>query len=207
MRLVIISDTHCQHEELGVLRGDVLIHCGDSGNGFTRHTDDVKRLHDWFGRQEFERILCIGGNHDFEMEERRRATTPVLQNAEYLEDRPFHYRGVHFYGAPWTPELQGWAFYLPPDEMRAKWELVPTQTDVLITHTPPLGILDQNRTGRSCGCPDLANRMLELRPRIHCFGHIHASAGTLEQSGTTYVNASMVKSQYQIARRPFQFDI
>ena len=70
MKLVIISDTHGRHEELGTLRGDVLIYCGDSGNGFTRHASDVDRLDDWFGQKELDRILCIGGNHDFEMQAR-----------------------------------------------------------------------------------------------------------------------------------------
>jgi Icc-related predicted phosphoesterase len=207
MRIVIISDTHTQHEKLGRLSGDVLIHCGDSANGFKRSPDAVRKLDDWFGQQDFDRILCTGGNHDVEMEDLSGAGTPVLRNAEFLQDRSLHHRGVHFYGAPWTPELAGWAFYLPACEMRDKWALIPTQVDVLITHTPPAGILDRNRSGRSCGCPDLAERLLDLRPQLHCFGHVHASAGTVEINATTYVNASMVNSQYQIAHRPYEFDL
>jgi Icc-related predicted phosphoesterase len=207
MRIVIISDTHCRHEELGLLRGDVLIHCGDSGNGFAAHATDVDRLDDWLGRQTFDRILCVGGNHDFELEKRSKATAPSLRNAVYLQDHSIHYRGVHFYGAPWVPELVTWAYYLPANEICERWNRIPAETDVLITHTPPLGILDRNRSGRSCGCPDLAERLADLRPRIHCFGHIHASAGSIELGRTTYVNASMVDSQYHIARRPFEFDI
>jgi Icc-related predicted phosphoesterase len=115
--------------------------------------------------------------------------------------------GLTFYGTPWVPELEGWAFYLPPTNMRQKWDLIPESTDVLITHSPPYGVLDRNRRGKSCGCPDLLRRVLEVRPRIHCFGHIHASAGTLELNGTTFVNASVVNSQYEIARGPYVFDI
>jgi len=63
MKLVIISDTHGRHDELGTLRGDVLIHCGDSGNGFSGHPYDLDRLDAWFGQQEFERILCIGAGY------------------------------------------------------------------------------------------------------------------------------------------------
>jgi len=208
VRIVIVSDTHSQHEQLGRLRGDVLIHCGDSANGFVRSPDDVQRLDDWLGQQDFSLILCTGGNHDFEMEDRSRAgTTAVLRHAEFLVDRSMHFGGLHFYGAPWTPELDGWAFYLPPREIRERWARIPEDVDVLITHTPPQWILDRNRRGRSCGCPDLAERLLDLRPRIHCFGHVHASAGSLERDGTTYVNASMVNSQYQIARRPFEFNL
>ncbi len=207
MRLVIISDTHNQHEELGVLHGDVLIHCGDIGNGFGRTVGEVDSLDDWFSRQDFKRILCIGGNHDFQLEDRVGTRNPVLHHALYLQDEDVTIEGLHFYGAPWTPELATWAFYLPPDMMRAKWDLIPERTDILITHTPPLDVLDRNRHGRACGCPDLGWRLTDLHPRIHCFGHVHASGGVLEIGGTTYVNASMVDSSYKIARRPYEFDL
>jgi Icc-related predicted phosphoesterase len=207
LRIVIISDTHNLHGELGVLRGDVLIHCGDGLNGFTRSSRDLEDLDEWFGRQQFDRIFCTGGNHDFELEDRVTARLPAFRNADYLQDESRHYGGLHFYGAPWTPELQSWAFYLPYDAMRAKWDLIPDQADVLITHTPPMHVLDQNRHGRHCGCPELQRRLVDLKPRIHCFGHIHASGGTLRLRGTTFVNASMVDSQYKIARRPYEFDL
>ena len=107
MKLVIVSDTHGRHDELGTLRGDVLIHCGDSGNGFSGHPDDLDRLDAWFGQQEFERILCIGGNHDFDMQARAERGGPVLRNAEYLQDQVHEYRSVRFYGSPWTPRTRG----------------------------------------------------------------------------------------------------
>ena len=207
LKLVIISDTHELHDELGVLRGDVLIHCGDGLNGFSRSAGALDQLDEWFGRQEFNRIFCTGGNHDFELEYRVSAKCPAFHNAEYLQDESREYGGISFYGAPWTPELQGWAFYLPHDALRAKWALIPDRTDVLITHTPPLHVLDQNRHGRHCGCPELQSRLIELKPRVHCFGHIHASSGTMNQRGTTFVNASMVNSQYSIARQPFELHL
>jgi predicted phosphodiesterase len=105
VRLVIISDTHNRHEELGVLHGDVLIHCGDIGNGFERTAGEVDRLDDWFSRQDFNRILCIGGNHDFQLEDRVGTRDPVLDHALYLQDEEVTIEGLHFYGAPWTPEL------------------------------------------------------------------------------------------------------
>jgi predicted phosphodiesterase len=202
MKIVIISDTHEKHEELGALRGDVLVHCGDSGYGLGTSAGSVDRLDDWFGRQAFELILCIGGNHDFELQEAVGVRYPVFRNAVYLQDESLRYKGLSFYGAPWVPELANWAYYLAPSEMREKWELIPKGTDVLITHSPPLGILDRNRRGKSCGCPDLLRRVVEVSPRIHCFGHVHASAGVLQLKGTTFLNASMVNSQYQIVGRP-----
>lgn len=207
MRLVVISDTHCQHEWLGDLEGDVLIHCGDSRNGFSRSAGDLESLDRWFGRQRFELILCIGGNHDFELESRVGQGKRVFENATYLQDASHEHRGVTFYGAPWTPDLPGWAFYLDTVGLRSKWAQIPRGTGVLITHIGPHGILDRNRLGRSFGCPALLDRLAAVRPRLHAFGHNHASAGTALVDGTLHVNAAMVDSQYQVARSPYLFDI
>jgi Icc-related predicted phosphoesterase len=207
MRLVTISDTHGLHEELGTLEGDVLIHCGDSCDGFTRDPDDVVRLDDWFSRQRFELVLCIGGNHDFEIERRARRSPQVFENAVYLEDAAIEYEGCRFYGAPWVPQLSSWAFYHNNNTIRAKWAAIPSRLDVLITHTAPFGILDRNRFGQSLGCENLRDRLQDIRPRLHVFGHNHASAGTLRIGDTLHANASMVNSQYQICRPPFQFEI
>jgi Icc-related predicted phosphoesterase len=83
----------------------------------------------------------------------------VLRNAEYLQDQVHEYRSVRFYGAPWTPELVDWAYYLDDDELRARWELIPNDVEILITHTPPYGVLDRNTAGRNCGCRELHNRL------------------------------------------------
>jgi Icc-related predicted phosphoesterase len=206
MRIVIVSDTHCAHEELGILKGDVLIHCGDGCNGYKRDPEDVDRLDRWFSRQYFDAILCIGGNHDFEVERRAQDDKVVFANAIYLQDTAYEYRGVVFYGAPWVPVLGGWAFYQDHEQIRTRWEAIPEEIDVLITHIPPFGILDRDRHGHSLGCSELLDRLQAVRPRLHAFGHNHASAGTAILKQTLYVNASMVDRQYRIARSPFAFE-
>jgi predicted phosphodiesterase len=96
MRIIVVSDTHAQHEELGILTADVLIHCGDGCYGFRRDPAEVDRLDDWFSRQRVGLVLAIGGNHDFEMERRSRASLPVFSHAVYLEDHAHEYRGCTF---------------------------------------------------------------------------------------------------------------
>ncbi len=208
MRLVVISDTHGQHTQLGRLERDVLIHCGDFCDGFRKDPRDVEAIDAWFAEQEFERILCVGGNHDFAVEGRVAQGRPVFENAVWLLDETHVHRGVKFFGSPWVPHLQGWAFYISDEGMRAKWSLIPDDTDVLISHTPPYGIMDQPRSRRvHCGCPHLLERVEAVKPRYHLFGHNHASAGVHEAGSTTFVNASVVDRGFDVARDPVVLEI
>jgi Icc-related predicted phosphoesterase len=207
MKLVVVSDTHGGHDALGVLSGDVLIHCGDGCNGFTREPSDVDRLDDWFARQEFDLILAIGGNHDFEIERRADAGELVFRNARYLQDEAVRHKGVNFYGSPWVPMIRDWAFYGSDSRLARAWDAIPADTDVLVTHTAPAGILDRDRRGRSLGCGLLRKRLASLSPKLHAFGHHHASAGILKIGATTHVNACTVNSRYEPRRPPVVFDL
>lgn len=85
------------------------------------------------------------------------------------------------YGAPWQPKFYDWAYNLPLGaRLREKWDQIPEGVDVLITHGPPLGILDAAADGHECGCPDLLDTITQrVKPRLHIFGHIHEAYGEL----------------------------
>jgi Icc-related predicted phosphoesterase len=205
MRLTVISDTHGEHEKLGVLSGDVLIHCGDMFNMFRSQEDEFERMDDWFGRQDFHLILCTGGNHDFALQDRSKFESRPFENAVYLQDRSYIHEGITFYGAPWISDLKGQAFFTRSSELADRWSEIPSGTDVLITHTPPAGVLDVSSSGLELGCKHLAGMVQEVSPRVHCFGHVHASSGILEANETLFINASMVNSQYELTRRPREY--
>lgn len=202
MKFYIISDTHGEHAKLGRLSGDVLIHCGDFAIGSHNEEATLKDLDHWFGEQAFGQVICVGGNHDFLVEEKRRRGEPIFRNAVCLQDELLEVGGIRFYGAPWVPELTEWAHFLAPVELQRAWQRIPQDLDVLITHTPPRGIRDLNSRGQACGCELLRERVLAVRPRVHCFGHIHASAGTESRQHTHFVNAASVNSQYKLSREP-----
>lgn len=210
MKIVIVSDTHGGHEALDVMSGDILIHCGDFEDLFTGDEQALASVDAWFGQQQFEHILCIGGNHDLDLERRvgdsGSAASP-FQNAQYLHDSGFVYRGVRFHGAPWVPMLDGHAFFADDRALAAAWARIPDDVDVLITHTPPAGILDVSSTGLKLGCRHLADRLAALSPRLHCFGHVHASAGHRTIGGTTYVNAASVNSAFEVVHPPFTIEL
>ena len=205
MKLTIISDTHLNHEKLGVMSGDVLIHCGDMFDLYGSSIGDMKRMDEWFGRQQFDLILCIGGNHDHDLEKSVKDTPQPFKNAVFLDGNSYEHRGVKFFGASWVPDLYRHAFFKEDDELAYEWEKIPNDTDVLITHTPPINVLDKSGKGLILGCPHLSQHIDRVKPRVHCFGHVHASAGVLEKEGTTYINASMVNRQHKIIREPFEF--
>jgi Icc-related predicted phosphoesterase len=208
MQITVISDTHNTHEQLGILHGDVLIHCGDLFNQFSADEEEIEKIDDWFERQEFELILCIGGNHDFRLQKLFEQTSSPFRHAKYLQDSACSFRGIRFYGSPWVPNLPGQAYDLSSQELQEKWRQIPDDTDVLITHTPPMGILDlPSRTNISCGCSHLAARVFEVAPILHCFGHAHASSGQTTSNGISFMNASMVNSQYELTRTPYYFSI
>lgn len=149
-------------------------------------------MDDWFGRQQFELILAVGGNHDLAAQDREEHGEEVFENAVYLCDESIEFGDIKFYGAPWVPRLPGWAYYLSDSKLRRRWELIPEDTEVLITHTPPFGILDTPKKGDSQGCPHLRSRVEQLpKLRLHCFGHIHASYGRQQAGSTVFCNAAL----------------
>lgn len=207
MKIVVISDTHGRHADLGVLSGDILIHCGDVEHLFEPNVDAIRNIDDWFGRQQFQHILCIGGNHDRALQKQNRFWRTPFRNARYLQDASFVHKGITFYGAPWVPMLDHHAFFADDAKLKTAWSRIPDTVDVLITHTPPAGILDKSSSGLVLGCTHLAQRLQHLQPKLHCFGHVHASAGVQQIGETTYVNAASVNSRFQIAHDPFVFHI
>jgi hypothetical protein len=98
-----------------------------------------------------------------------------LTNCTYLEDCATEIYGVKIYGTPWQPKFCGWAFNLERgQQLMEKWDLIPDDTDVLITHTPPLGYGDLCATGDRAGCVDLLMSVQHrIRPKYHIYGHIH----------------------------------
>lgn len=202
MKLVIISDTHEKHDKVVLPEGDVLIHCGD----FTYQgvTQRVAAFAHWMKNQNFAHKICIPGNHELSFGPavaHRNTVINLIKEAgiTYLEDSSTEIDGVKFYGAPWTPFFFNWAFNLPRGEQLAnKWKQIPEDVNVLITHGPPHGILDQTSDNGSQGCEELAKRVKTLpNLKVHCFGHLHQDGGkTIDINGVKFVNAAICTDSY-----------
>ncbi len=209
MRLVCISDTHSMHRQITVPDGDILIHGGDClGVGTLEELED---LDNWFSEQPHRHKILIAGNHDWCLQDEPAEAEALIRNAIYLRDTGTEIEGLKFWGSPWTPVFFDWAFNLARGPVIAeRWEQIPADTDILITHGPPAGILDQVITAthsQSVGCDDLTQELERLRLKMHVFGHIHESHGQLSLNDCLFVNASTCDSSFKPLNPPIVVDL
>lgn len=211
MRFVVISDTHSLHESIDLPAGDILVHAGDFSLG--GEPLEVQQFFAWFARQPHSHKVVIAGNHDLLFESTPlHARAMVPGNVRYLEDSGCEIEGLRIWGSPWQPFFMNWAFNLATEsERQAKWDLIPRDTDVLLTHGPPFRILDECYDGRHVGCAALAGTVRELEPALHLFGHIHESYGRTHdptgRTGTIFVNACICDHLYRPVNPPVVVDI
>jgi predicted phosphodiesterase len=224
-RITFISDTHTKHRycEKDLPGGDILIHAGDFMNS-GRHKHEATEFFEWFDSlNNYENKIFIAGNHDFIMQTDPDWVKECLtkyQSIDYLRDEEwvdyhdgpngdFPEDNIRIYGSPWQPEFFNWAFNLPRngEEMKARWDAIPDNTDILITHGPAYGYLDiPGGQNVRVGCEMLRHRVDEFRPKIHVFGHIHGSAGYYFNGHTHFINASILNEQYQYTNMPLNIE-
>jgi Icc-related predicted phosphoesterase len=214
VKIVAISDTHSKHDQLEILKCDLLIHAGDfSGWG---KFEDVYYINKWFGELKekdiAKEIILIAGNHDGWVEQYPGLAKEELKNCIYLNEEPYEYRGLRIFGSPYSPEFNNWHFMAKRGkEIARHWAKIPDNTQILISHGPPYGILDVNTEEiysqplgpEHLGCEDLKKRIDQLKElKLAIFGHIHSSSGMEEYSGVKFVNASVLNESYEVVYQP-----
>lgn len=211
--ITFISDTHTQHRKLtnDLPGGDILIHSGDiMGSGY--YPSEVKDFCEWFNNiDNYKHKIFIAGNHDRLAENLPDVFNNIVNSFDkitYLQDSHINIDGIKIYGSPWQPEFYSWAFNLPRGkELKEKWALIPDDTDILVTHGPPLHMLDyvyQSMT--NVGCHDLLSRIYEINIKINVFGHIHQGYGTKTFEGVEYINASNLNESYMYRNKPITIE-
>lgn len=212
MKITFISDTHNRHDDLNLdlHGGDMIIHAGDiSGRGTL---EEINNFLSWFQNLPYKHKIFIAGNHDFGFEEIRHSNQHefairIPDNVIYLQDDVVEIEGLKIYGSPWQPRFYDWAFNVDRGESIAKkWELIPDGLDILITHGPVFGILDDTYSGMRVGCEELYKKVVKCKPRIHVCGHIHWAYGMKDFNDTTYINASSLGENYRYENKPIVVD-
>ena len=126
MKIIHISDTHGQHRQLRDLpEADVIVHSGDiSNNG---EEGEVLDFLNWYMELPYRHKVFVIGNHDICLWDAD-DIEDLPDNVHFLQDKECVIDGVKFYGL---------AFNHGED-------LIPNDVDVLITHEPPVMILDES---------------------------------------------------------------
>ena len=194
MKIICISDTHNLHKDLRIPEGDILVHAGDLT--CVGGIDEIKQFNIWLGTLPHRYKIVIAGNHDLYLEAVPSSANLLINNAIYLNDSGVEIEGLKIWGSPISPNYQDWAFNRERGEtIRKHWEMIPEDTDILITHCPPFGILDFTDTGKHEGCQDLFEIVQQkIKPRLHIFGHLHYAHGQVKVNETIFVNASIVNT-------------
>lgn len=188
MKILHISDTHGKHRELTDMpSADVLVHSGDISNYGTE--DEVLDFLNWLIELPYKHKIFVIGNHDL-----------CLWDAIGIEDLP---ADIHFL-QDYSVEIDGYKFfglaYNHPEK------LIPDDVDVVITHEPPVMILDRS-IGIHWGNSPLRNRILEVKPKYHLFGHAHGDYGVLKQDGIVFSNATLLDDMNRLVRKPKLFTL
>lgn len=218
MKITLISDTHNKHNEItqDLPGGDLLIHAGDISIMGREH--EITKFCKWFDDiDNYDHKIFIAGNHDWGFQNNVDRVTKIInsyKSIDYLQDNWLQVGKnmlnlVKIYGSPWQPEFFNWAFNLPKNgvELESKWENIPMDTDILITHSPAFGYNDKIIWDyENLGCELLVNKINKIKPKIHICGHIHSGRGYKFDGHTHYFNASVLGENYQYSYKPWNID-
>lgn len=209
MKICVISDTHNKHKKLILPDADVIIHCGDISS--MGHEHEIKNFVKWYSSlNQYKYKIMIAGNHDCLFENTGSlAKSLIPHNIIYLEDSGTIINGISFYGTPVQKPFGNWAFNRPEEKLEKHWEAIPYNTDILITHSPPYMVMDfVPWDNRHEGSPSLYLEVVNrIKPKYHCFGHIHEGYGIKIIDDITFINASNLNGDRECVNAPIVIEI
>lgn len=204
-----IADLHGFYPNLGA-GGDLLIIAGDITA--RDEYEEYIAFKEWLKKQRYTRKILIGGNHDNWIQNHE-MLEDFFSDTDYLCDSGTIFDGIRIWGSPWTKTFSGInprsrAFCVDTEEeLAVKWSMIPEETDILITHGPPLGCKDMlKHFALHVGSPTLKKRVSEINPLYHVFGHIHERHGIVRQEETTFINCSYVNERYCPGNKPVRIE-
>ena len=222
IRIVAISDTHGHIDQVSIPDGDILIDCGD-----TTYKGSKPNFNNYILKMTslpHKYKIIIGGNHDVHLDIQRKAELikyyPHLQEYDtaetmdkinkfiYLNGNSINLYGYKIYGNSHIPNKEKHAFSMTPEQLIVEWAKIPSDADILVTHTPPQFIGDftvkEVHGGSSSLFKEVVNR---VKPLCHLFGHIHESYGRYEYQGIKFMNCSCSNKKREMANSPIVFDL
>ena len=230
MKIFSVSDMHGRLDGLSPEGCDIVVIAGDfallEAHGKWGMKDQrewvIEEFIPWINKYPDCEFVIVPGNHDLCFDPSKVAKFPGEnwrinwpKNARVLIDSECEVKGLHIYGTPWVPIISySWAFEAEHDTLKRKFAKIPENLDILITHTPPhipdFAIDRSLQWGgdEAFGSSELADAILDKRPRNVFCGHIHTGThGGVEFGGAKIYNVSRVDERYDIAYEPEVVDI
>lgn len=232
MRIIGISDLHGYLPELP--KCDIVCICGDifpleyQNNTIKSISWFLLDFIPWTDKLNCDKVIFIAGNHcwlfydlfknnhklDWEIEELLLTSHLDSVKIKYLCDSEYIYNGIKFYGTPWIPDLANWAFYGDMNLLKERFQAIPENVDILLTHCPPqvadCGIVLQKcwNYNKDFGCYELAQQYPRIHPKYHLFGHVHSGQHkVVHYFNSNLVNVSLKDENYEVKYKPFIFSI
>lgn len=212
MKIQHISDTHGYHHGINILDDvDVVVHTGDATNYRESYRNEVEFYDfiNWYAQVLVQHKIYIAGNHDSYIFHNQRIARSEMEQRGiiYLDKEEVVINNIKFYGDPISPEFGDWKFMTDRNKMNNHWSCIPDDVNVLLTHTPPKGIMDlsEDRNGElhQCGCSALTKKLVHLQNlKLHCFGHIHDMSGIIN-TGMKIINNVRFSNAAAVTDRKF----
>ncbi|TGO47652.1 hypothetical protein BOTNAR_0513g00060 [Botryotinia narcissicola] len=204
-RFVCVSDTHngVANGSFKLPPGDVLIHAGDLTN--QGNYAELEKSIKWIEDADFEAKIIIAGNHDITLDPSfysqyglyfhkqnpqdikkcqellDRSPSILYLNHEAAEVSLASATGPHttfrIFGSPFSPAKGMWAFGYPQSDASKRWDDIPLDVDIVLTHTPPKYHCDERNDRVAAGCEYLRQALWRIRPRLTICGHVHEGRG------------------------------
>ncbi len=221
MKIWLISDTHCRHDLLQIPSGvEMVVHCGDESNAHKskQNVEEANSFFEWYQALPIPQKVFVPGNHSMAIEHGLikpeyypGVTFLIHQLSEFdwtglgvADNRKFK-----IFGSPYTPWFFNWAYNLARPDLKAIWQSIPADVDLLVTHGPPKGILDVTKDWKTkepihIGSLSLTREVLHrIKPTLHAFGHLHDETGIknfgwLDRQSVTFVNCSCCNLEGQL---------
>lgn len=230
MKICAISDIHGEYDfsyiendtELLLIAGDVVDlyvqkFMGDSEKWFKKNfIDMMSTLND-----SVKKVVMIAGNHDFYLERYHSDVIDLFKenNIVFLNNSLYEYESesgqkVSIFGTPYCNIFGNWAYMLSYEKLKKKFDNIPYNVDILLSHDAPYGTndvclqdvhwVDHSHIGNKA----LAEAILEKKPKWNIHGHLHSASHIPEKLGdTNVVNVSMVDERYINVYNPFYFEL
>lgn len=202
MRIACLSDTHGLLPPVEAFEGaDLVLHAGDIGPDRNVQRFINEELWPWVRavRNQDIPVWLTLGNHDNPFEYSIHPDLPIITDDVVVVG------SYKIWLSPWSPQFGNWHWMTDESRLSDLYRRIPQDCDIIVSHTPPYQMCDQNVGGEHCGSKALRVRLRELSrakreldgwPIVVC-GHIHEAKGYKSSEFAHVYNVTSLDEYYQ----------